>query len=171
MNIEDNIQQLPSQREIDEIERYAKLKKTKAKFYADENFPAQAIETLRERGFDVLTAREAGRQGHPDENHIAEALRRGRVLITCDRDYLNDRMYPLISCPTIIVFDFGSKTKAEMISAFQCLNYIAAFPQLYDKWCKIKAGQGEWIEKIRFQDGSTARNRCRFFRGRLQVWE
>ncbi len=169
--LEDNIEQPPPQREINEIERYAKLKKTKSKFYADENFPAQAIEILRERGFDVLTAHDANKQGHPDENHVAEARRRRRVLITCDRDYLNDRIYPLIHCPTIIVFDFGSRTTDEIISAFQCLNYVAAFPQLYDKWCKIKAGRDEWIEKIRFQDGSTSRTRLRFFRGRIQVWE
>jgi predicted nuclease of predicted toxin-antitoxin system len=171
VNVEDTIDQLPSKREIDEVEHYAKLKKTKSKFYADENFPAQAIEILRGKGFDVLTAQEAGKQGHPDENHISEARRRGRVLITCDKDYLNDRIFPLIHCPTIVVCDFGSQTTDEIISAFQCLAYVASFPRFYDKWCKIKAGREEWVEHIRFQDGSTSRDRYRFFQGKMQVWQ
>ena len=79
INTEDDAGDLPSQREIDEVERYAKLKRTKSKFYADENFPTLAIEILRGRGFDVLTARQANRQGHPDENQIAEARSQGRV--------------------------------------------------------------------------------------------
>lgn len=133
VSVEGMVEQPPSQREIAEIERYAKLRKPKSKFCADENSPAQAIEILREWDLGVLTAQEAGRQGHPDQNHIAEARRQSRVLITCDRDYLNDRIYPLVHSPTIIVFDFGSKTRTEMISAFDCLAYVAKFPQLYNK--------------------------------------
>jgi predicted nuclease of predicted toxin-antitoxin system len=170
INAEHTFEQAPSKREIDEVERYAKLKKTKSKFYADENFPSQVIEMLSERGFNVLTAKQANRLGHPDENYLAEARRLGRVLLTCDRDYLNERIYPLIHCPTIVVFDFGSKTKAELKGVLQCLTYVAAFPQFYDKWCKIDAKPGEWVERIRFQDGSTARNRFRFYRGKMQVW-
>lgn len=41
----------------------------------------------------MLTVVEAKKSGHPDENHTAEALRLGRVLITCDRDYLNERRF------------------------------------------------------------------------------
>jgi len=171
VNVEDTFVQQPSQQEIEEIERYSKLKKTKAKFYTDENFQSSAIKLLRERGFDVLTAQEANKLGHPDQNHLAEAKRLGRVLLTCDRDYLNDRIYPLIHCPTIVVFDFGLKSKAEMISAFQCLAYVASFPQFFDKWCKIEAKPGEWIERLRFLDGTSSRERLRFFHRRIQVWK
>jgi hypothetical protein len=69
------------------------------RFYADENFPTAAIEILRRLGANVITVRDARRRGHPDENHTAEALRMGRILITCDRDYLNERRFPLIHCP------------------------------------------------------------------------
>jgi len=170
VNMDDLPIQIPSKREMDEVERYRKMKKTKPRFYADENFPERAIEVLRGWNFDVLTAIDADKKGHPDENHLAEARRLGRVLLTCDRDYLNERRFPLIHCSALVVFDFGSGTRSEIIRAFQCLDLVVRFPQFYDKWCKIDAKPDEWIEKSRFQDGSTSRERYRIFEGKLQVW-
>lgn len=57
-----------------------------------------------------MTVKEARLTGHPDENHVAQALRLGRILITCDRDYLDERRFPLIGCPAVAVCDFGSGT-------------------------------------------------------------
>src|SRR5215510_9604336 len=102
-----NVQDLPlppvPQEQVEQVIKYSKQKKTFPRFYADENFPARAVEILRTRKFDVLTVVEAKKSGHPDENHTAEALRLGRVLITCDRDYLDERRFPLISCPALVV--------------------------------------------------------------------
>jgi hypothetical protein len=75
-------------KEVEQVVRYSKQKKTFARFYADENFPARAVEILRSRKLDVLTVVEAKKNCHPDENHTSEALRLERILITCDRDYL-----------------------------------------------------------------------------------
>jgi len=47
---------------------------------------------LRELKADVLTVQANRRRRHPDENHAAEALRLRRILITCDRDYLDERV-------------------------------------------------------------------------------
>jgi predicted nuclease of predicted toxin-antitoxin system len=112
--------ELPTKKEMRQLEDYLR-RKTKPRFYADENFPNIAVEILRRRGADVLTVHEAMRNGHPDENHAAEALRLGRVLITCDRDYLDERKFPLIHCPAIIVCDFGKGSAHEIDRTFQCL--------------------------------------------------
>jgi predicted nuclease of predicted toxin-antitoxin system len=87
----------PTEREKRHVYDYA-LRRAKPRFYADENFPSVAIKILSELGADLLTVRDVRRHGHPDENHAAEALRLGRILITCDRDYLNDRRFDCISC-------------------------------------------------------------------------
>jgi predicted nuclease of predicted toxin-antitoxin system len=50
---------------------------------------------VREVGLNIVTAQEAGKRGHPDENQLAEARRQGRILLSCDRDFLNDRRFPL----------------------------------------------------------------------------
>ena len=91
--------------------------------------------------------------------------------MTCDRDYLNERRFPLISCSALAVFDFGEGTRTEIVRSFQALRSVFAFPQFYDKWTKIDVKPGEWIELKRYKDGSTSRERHRVFRGRLQVWQ
>lgn len=170
VNVEDLPAPQPTPKEIDDVERYARQKKTRSRFYADENFPAGATEILREMGFDVRSAQEAGKQSHPDQNQIAEARRLRRVLITCDHDYLDNRRYPLTTFHAVIVFDFGRGADMQIVSAYQCLAYIGQFPQFYDKWCKVRASPGEWTESVRYLDGTTSRTRLRIRKDKLQEW-
>jgi predicted nuclease of predicted toxin-antitoxin system len=159
----------PTEREKRQIDDYAR-RRAKPRFYADEDFPPKAIKLLRQLGANVVTARDVHRHGQPDENHIAEALRLRRILITCDRDYLNDRRFPLIHCPAIIVFDFGSGTSNDIRRAFACLGGPFTAPQFFDKWVKIFARRDSWTEQWRHLDGTTARKRYRIYRGRMQEW-
>jgi hypothetical protein len=117
----------PSQREEQEVLRYL-ARRAKPRFYADENFPEQAVAILRKEGAKVKTVHEARQQGHPDENHTAYALRNGLVLLTCDRDFLDNRRFPLLHCPGIFVFDFGRGSSAEMKLAFRCLFGVKLVP-------------------------------------------
>jgi hypothetical protein len=110
----------PSEREKRQVDDYIR-RRAKPRFYADENVPTVAITILRRLGADVLTVHDARRRGHPDENRISEALRLGRILITCDRDYLDDRRFPLIHCPALIVCDFGRGTSEDIMRTFACL--------------------------------------------------
>ncbi|MDQ5827943.1 MAG: DUF5615 family PIN-like protein [Chloroflexota bacterium] len=96
-----------SREEAAEIENYGRAIKRKPRFYVDEDVPTLAVEILREWEFNVLTAEEAGKRGHPDENHLAEAQKQGRILITCDRGYLNERRFPLNQTSALIVCAFG----------------------------------------------------------------
>ncbi len=52
---------------------------------ADENVRRRLVEALRERGFDVLTAGDAGQLGADDDGQLAYAASAGRVLLTFDR--------------------------------------------------------------------------------------
>src|SRR6516165_10695680 len=99
VNIEDLVaQNPPSQKEVQQVLDYLS-RKAKARFLADENFPEPAVKLLREMGGKVQTTDAAGLKRHPDENHIAYALRKGLVFVTCDRDFLNERRFPLVHCP------------------------------------------------------------------------
>src|ERR1700736_2224510 len=95
-----------------------------------------ATAILRGCKADVLTIQDTRRKGYPDENHAAEALRLGRILISCDRDYLDERRFPLIHCPGFIVCDFGRGTAREIRDTFKCLGAVFGTPQVYDKWTK-----------------------------------
>ncbi len=159
----------PNRREAQQVLNYL-ARRAKARFYADENFPRQALSVLRQMGARVCTAQAIGLAGHPDENHAAYALKNGLVLLTCDRDFLNERRFPLIHCPAIFVFDFGSGTVREMRQAFRCLSVVFRTPQFFDKWCKVEAQRGSWVMSLRFQNGTTSRSRHRLWHGRLQEW-
>lgn len=156
-------------REVAQVVDYAK-KKAKARFYADENIPTLVTELLRTKA-DVLTVQESGMRRHPDENHSAFALREKKVLITCDRDYLDERKFPLIHCPAIVVFNFGSGSIRDVAHAFRCLRSILRIPQFYDKWTKIDATPETWVEYSRYLDGTTSRTRYRYYHGVLQEWK
>ena len=159
----------PSKKEVEQFVEYRR-RKAKPRFYADENFPSSAVQILRHTGARVVTAQEVGLSGHSDEDHTAYALKHGYVLLTCDRDYLDNRRFPLIHCPAIAVFDFGAGSAQEMLQAFRCLTNIFKAPQLFDKWAKFDAKRREWIETLRFLDGSTFRSRYRIYDGKLQEW-
>jgi predicted nuclease of predicted toxin-antitoxin system len=159
----------PPPKEANEVFSFL-AKQAKARFYADENFPSKAVSLLREMGARVQTANDAKLLGHPDENHLAYTQRRGLVLVTCDRDFLDERRFPLVHCPAIFVFNFGNGSLAEMRRAFRCLSGVFRIPQFYDKWCKVDATPECWIERFRFQNGTSSRSRCRLWRGQIQEW-
>jgi predicted nuclease of predicted toxin-antitoxin system len=159
----------PSQTEANEVQGYV-ARRAKPRFYADENFPQPAVLVLRKLGAKVLTAKEANQRHHPDENHTAYALRNGLILVTCDRDFLDNRRFPLMHCPAMYVFDFGSGTCREIKQAFRCLGPVFMVPQFFDKWYKVDAGRDSWTEWTRYQDGSKSRTRYRFWRSCLEQW-
>ena len=160
----------PTEKEIEQVHEYRR-RKAKARFYADENFPTLAVAVLRRLGAKVVTAQEVGNRKHPDENHAAYALKRGYILLTCDRDYLDENRFPLIHCPAICVFDFGSSCRPEEIQqAYTCLRRVLHSPQFFDKWTKIDAKRDSWTECSRHLDGTTSRSRYRVYRGSFQEW-
>jgi predicted nuclease of predicted toxin-antitoxin system len=159
-----------TRKEAAEIENYRRTIKRKPRFYVDEDVPSLAVEILREWKFNVLTAEEAGRRGHPDENHLAEARKQDRTLITCDRDYLNERRFPLNQSSALIVCAFGSGTRDQIIATFQCLYMVETIPDYFDEWVKMDAKPSEWTIAQRFMDGTTARTRHRLYQGELQEW-
>jgi predicted nuclease of predicted toxin-antitoxin system len=158
-----------TKKEIEQVIEYRR-RNAKARFYADENFPAQATQIVRANGYNLLTAQEASMRGHPDENHAAFALKYKRILLTCDRDFLDERRFPLILCPALVVCDFGTGSMREIGQTFRCLRTLCRVPQFYDKWTKIDAQRQTWNEYARHLDGTTSRTRYRLYAGVLQVW-
>jgi hypothetical protein len=56
-----------------------------ASLYADENFRYGVVERLRRLGHDVLTVQEAGKNGSPDAQVLADAMAAGRAVLTYNR--------------------------------------------------------------------------------------
>ena len=58
------------------------------RFHLDENCTKAIARGLRRQGIDVTTTSEAGLIGATDEEQAADALSKGRVIFTQDRDFL-----------------------------------------------------------------------------------
>ncbi len=56
------------------------------RFLADENFPGDAVNALRQAGHDVAWICAEG-AGSPDHVVLAEAVRQSRILLTFDKDF------------------------------------------------------------------------------------
>lgn len=61
---------------------------TPIQFHLDEHVPSAVAVGLRAYGIDVTTTGDAGLSGAADPEHIAFALREGRVIFTHDDDFL-----------------------------------------------------------------------------------
>ena len=59
------------------------------KFYTDENVHVSVAKALKERGVDIITARDAGMLHKNDEAQLAFAEKQKRVLVTHDQDFLS----------------------------------------------------------------------------------
>jgi predicted nuclease of predicted toxin-antitoxin system len=73
--------------------------------YVDANVPAGAVSAMRrDLGWDVLFVMEHDDlRRAPDAEHYRRAREFGRTLITLDRDFLDDRRFPLGESPGVIV--------------------------------------------------------------------
>lgn len=61
---------------------------SKIRYHTDEHVSRAIVRALRRRGVDVQTTPEAGMLSAADEEHLAAASERGRVIFTQDEDYL-----------------------------------------------------------------------------------
>ena len=60
----------------------------KIRFYTDENVPMAVAKGLRRQDVDVLTTQETNMCGASDVEHLAFAVKQGRIIITQDVDFL-----------------------------------------------------------------------------------
>jgi hypothetical protein len=75
------------------------------RIYADANIPAGVVAFMRERlRWDVLFVIEhPDLRRAPDTEHFRLAHQLRRTLVTLDRDYLDDRRFPLDTCAGVLV--------------------------------------------------------------------
>ena len=119
----------------DEVIQFGGIKFRRARLYADEMVEDEAIEFLRNNKVNVQTARELGYAGRGDGFHVSYARRTKRFLFTKDRDFLNDRRFPLNNIPGIIVMKADMTRVAEYAT---CLHLILGFVIPYGE---LRSGQ------------------------------
>lgn len=92
------------------IQRKGK-KVRRMKLYADENIDHAFVEHLREiYKVNIISALEIGYVGKDDQFHFQEAKRKGRFLLTSDRDFMNYATYPFDKAKGVILLDFPKQS-------------------------------------------------------------
>jgi hypothetical protein len=66
----------------------------KIKLYADENIRLGIVQVLRMQGVNIRHAGEVGLTQKDDNTHYQYAKKTGRWLLTTDKDFLNNSLYP-----------------------------------------------------------------------------
>jgi predicted nuclease of predicted toxin-antitoxin system len=88
------------------------------KIYADENIERSIIDGLRRRKIEVVSARELGHIGRPDEFHIEKAFEIKAVILTHDVDFLKIATRPGINHNGIIF------SHSKKVSIGQCIRMV-----------------------------------------------
>src|SRR2546428_102057 len=79
----------------------------KVRFLVDEDLGIGFTELLREMGYDAMHTSELKLSRRDDTQVLAGAKRMNRILLTHDRDFLDNRRHPIQNNPGTIVFPQG----------------------------------------------------------------
>lgn len=100
------------------------MKYGKAQFYADENIEETLVDYMRQKGYRVTTAREAGFAGRDDEFHLQEARRRKAFLFTKNSDFLNHCRFPFhdLTDTAVVILRTEDKPGGELNLGYMMLS-------------------------------------------------
>lgn len=156
-----------------EVRNMVREHQGKAKFLVDENLGGEVTQLLRDVGWNATDVFELNIAGHPDENVFAAARRQDRILLTHDDDFLDDRRFPPRLNPGLVVLPGADGNVDALISAIhQLLGMIGNLRELWRATKVVIATDGTWkIMRFEQSEGRVIKNRFRFLRDRMEVWE
>ena len=107
-----------------------------AKFYANENFPLPAVESLRQLGHDVLTTGESGKSGQaiPDSQVLGFAIEESRILVTLNRRHFIRLHSEIPNHSGIVVCTFDPNFSAL---AGRIHDAVATQPQMANQLLRV----------------------------------
>ncbi len=147
--------------------------KRKTRFLVDENLGGEVALYLREKGFDAVSVEDAGLKGRTDEDVLASAWREERMLLTLDRDYLDDRRFPEHRNPGVVILSGGGGNDHELgMSHGIALAVFGTAPTLLRQAKVTISGDGHMTVRQRhFDSGIVAETRFRLKGGHYEQWE
>lgn len=161
---------LPSQKEID---AFVSQFKRKSRFLVDESLGPEAANVIREQGWNVKYVEEVGLKGRADEDLFAFAWKEDRILLTHDRDFLDDRAFPPHRNPGLVVLPGGDGNEHALITGLLfVLSVVAPFREGYRNTKVLIDADGAWTMIMRNREtGAMQRTRMRTRKnGPIEEW-
>lgn len=117
----------------------------KARFLIDENL-GKLAEMLRELGWNAVSAQELGLTGHSDEDLFGAGWRDKRVIITNDRDFLDDRKFPFHRCHGVLIVPSPSEGIDNFANALAiALPLLKRYTRAFEHEKIIVNADGTWV--------------------------
>jgi hypothetical protein len=144
----------------------------KARFLVDEDVQAEVAEILREWGWNVKHATEVGLTHHPDENVLAFAYQKNRVLITHDSGYLDNRRFPPYSNPGVVVLPQFQHHVRALIRELSRIAHIVGVWRESRRGTKVSVSPDVWlVSSFEKETGRFVNTKYHFTRhGDLEEW-
>lgn len=142
-------------------------------FFVDESLGEEAAKWLRERGYNAVYAGDVRLLGHSDDDVFSYAWRERRMLLTHDRDFLDDKRFPEHRNPGVIVLPGGDGNQEAMgIGMGTALSVFGSSPETWEKTKSTISPTGEMtIRRRHFDTGKVTSTRFRINKGRAEVWQ
>jgi predicted nuclease of predicted toxin-antitoxin system len=145
----------------------------KNRFFVDESLGGEAANWLRVRGYNAVFAGDVGLLGHSDEDVFSYAWRDGRMLLTHDRDFLDDKRFPEHRNPGVVVLPGADgNNEAMTVGMLTAVSVFGRWPETWQKTKSTISPTGEMVIRRRaFDTGKVLSTRYRLNRGRAEIWE
>lgn len=158
-----------SDREFREFQRRFRRK---ARFLVDENMGQPVAQVLRSYGYSAEFVGEVGLSGRDDDEVFAYAWRKRRIILTHDRDFLDDRRFPFTRNPGVVVLP-GATGDGTLEPALADLIRLFAPYGDANFGCKIEVTQdGIWHIRGHIKaEGRHVDMRVKLERRKAWSWE
>lgn len=132
-------------------------------FLVDESLGPEVAAFLVDQGYDARFAGDCGLLGHSDEDVFALAWRERRVLLTHDRDFLDDTHFPEHRNPGVVVLPGGSGEQEPLLRALLRVMWVfGQAPTLWEGSKTTIAADGVMTIRNRDYTGKLVSNRYRY---------
>jgi predicted nuclease of predicted toxin-antitoxin system len=144
----------------------------RSRFLVDECLGVDVTGVLKNWGCNVQDSSEAGLRGKDDTTVFQYAWKSGRILLTHDRDYLDDQEFPEHRNPGVVILPGAEGDNAVLIRALRlCVDVMGKMPDIWRGAKVVIVASGEITVRQREHDsGRVTSTKYRMEAGVPQEW-
>lgn len=144
----------------------------RSKFLVDESLGVEVANVLKGLRYNVKFGPDVGLGGKSDQDVYAYSWRHKRILLTHDRDFLNDREFPFHRNPGVIVLPGAEGEEVPLVRALgQMLRIFGTQGDTFPNAKILIDGDLIWhVQSCHKADGYIERYKLRFTKQNVYRW-